>query len=291
MVKKPAFPVVYLSLFMLIIIMSNTTMCFADKIKIKNWLCYYGETFGPDIYSRFDLVVLDGNNHPPLPDRGDNDKPIILGYVNIGEIDIESPFWSYAKDKPYLVKRDDFWDSWIVDIRDPSWQRLLFEIIIPSVMEQGFDGLFLDTFDSSLSLLEGKDGEKFKGIEDALAEITMRIKTEYPEILVTVNRGLPALPYFGKYIDFVVIEDLYSYYADHDKGYIKVDDTTRNILLEQVSKGIQINQDLVVLTLDYVSTEQEEIAKNAISFSRKKGFIPYVSTYELDKIFFYTLDD
>ncbi|MFQ5963612.1 MAG: endo alpha-1,4 polygalactosaminidase [Candidatus Scalinduaceae bacterium] len=291
MIKKYDFPIIYICSCIFIVIVASANISIADRIKIKNWLCYYGATFGPDIYSRFDLVVLDGTNHPPLPDRGNDDKPIILGYVSIGEVDVKSPFWSFAKDKPYLVKRDDFWDSWIVDIRDPSWQRLLFEISIPSVIEQGFDGLFLDTFDSSLSLLEGEDSEKFKGIEDALAEITKRIKAEYPEILVAVNRGLPALPYFAKNIDFVIIEDLYSYYAGHDKGYIKVDGTTQKILLEQVSKGLRLKPDLAVLALDYVSTEQSEIAKNAIRFSRKKGFIPYVSTYKLDQIFLYTLDD
>jgi polysaccharide biosynthesis protein PelA len=288
--KKPVFPTIYISLYIVIIIMTNVNVGFADKIKIKNWLCYYGASFGPDIYSRFDLVVLDGAKHPRLPDKG-NAKPIILGYVNIGEVDLENPLWTIASHKPFLVKKDNFWNSWIVDIRDPFWQQLLFEIAIPSVIEQGFDGLFLDTFDSSLSLLEGKDGKKFTGIEDALAKITMRIKAEYPEILVAVNRGLPALPHFGKYIDFVVVEDLYSYYADHDKGYIKVDDTSQKILLEQVNKGLRVNPDLVVLTLDYTSTEQLEIAKNAISFSRKKGFIPYVSTYKLDQIFFYTLEN
>jgi len=199
--------------------------------------------------------------------------------------------WEFAKDKPYLVKRDDFWDSWVVDIRDPSWQRLLFETAIPSVLEQGFDGLFLDTFDSSLSLLEGKDASKFRGTEEALREITMKIKAEYPGIFVAVNRGLPALPYFGKYIDFIVIEDLYSYYADHEQGYIKVDEATQKILLDQVSKGLQVNPEIIILTLDYVSDKQVEMAKNAISFSRKKGFIPYVSTYKLDQIHFYTLDD
>ncbi|MDR4505558.1 MAG: endo alpha-1,4 polygalactosaminidase [Candidatus Scalindua sp.] len=262
----------------------------ADESKIKNWLCYYGDTFGPDVYSRFDLVVLDGTNHPRLPAKG-KDKPIILGYVSIGEVDVSGPLWKYAKDKPYLVKRNDFWDSWVVDIRNPSWQRLLFETAIPSVLEQGFDGLFLDTFDSSLGLLEGKDGAEFRGTEEALKEITMKIKAEYPEIPVAVNRGLPALPYFGKYIDFIVIEDLYSYYADHEQGYIKVDESTQMILLDQVRQGLLVNPEIVILTLDYVSSKQAEIAKNAISFSRKKGFIPYVSTYKLDQIHFYTLDD
>lgn len=287
MVRKISF-IILVCLCIFVLHVQTKRLSFADKIEIEDWLCYYGAVFGPDIYSRFDLVVLDGANHPPLPYHIDN-KPIILGYVNVGEADVKSPFWSFAEHKPFLAKRNEFWDSWIVDVRDPSWHNLLFENVIPSIIEQGFDGLFLDTFDSSLSLLEGKEGEKFKGIENALAEITMRIKTEYPEILVAVNRGLPALPYIGKYIDFVVIEDLYSYYASHDKGYIKVDNTSQEILLDLVSRGLQANPDITVLTLDYASTEQIEMAKDAIRFSREKGFIPYVSTYKLDQIFFYTL--
>ncbi len=222
MIKKPAFLIVYINICILFIILANANISLANKVKIKNWLCYYGTAFGPDIYSRFDLVVLDGISHPCLPDN-DNNRTTILGYVSIGEIDVKSVLWNHAKDKSCLVKKNDLWDSWIVDVRDQSWQRFLFEVAIPSVMEQGFDGLFLDTFDSSLSLLEGVNKEKFKGIEDALVEITMRIKAEYPEILVAVNHGLPALPSFAKYVDFIVIEDLYSYYAGHKKGYIMVD--------------------------------------------------------------------
>lgn len=262
----------------------------AGTENIKNWLCYYGDTFGPDIYSRFDLVVLDGHKHPPLPEKG-TPKPIILGYLSVGEVNVNSPLWPLAKGKSYLVKRNEFWDSWIVDIRSPMWQKLLFETAIPTILNEGFDGLFLDTFDSSLGLLTDQYENKYKGIKEALEEITGRIKREFPEKYVAVNRGLPSLPYIAKNIDIIVIENLFSYYAGHDKGYIRVDSNTQQILLDQVKKGLSIETKLSVLTLDYAGPEQHDMIIQAINNSRKRGFIPYVSTYELNKIYLYTLDE
>lgn len=257
--------------------------------KIANWLCYYGTIFGPRIYSRFDLVVLDAHRHPPLPNNSKDDRPILIGYLSIGEARVDGPYWDTAKGKPYLVKKNPFWNSWIVDIRDPAWQRHIFETAIPAIFKQGFDGLFLDTSDSSLSLLQGKDKEKFEGIEAALEQIVRRIRETYPDKYLCINRGLPLLPSIASYLDFVVLEDLYSYYAGHDKGYIKVDPEVREVLLGQIEEGMKGNPKLTVLTLDYAGDGQKALALEAIAFSRKRGFIPYVSTYELDQVFFYTL--
>jgi len=255
---------------------------------IKTWLCYYSNVFGYKFYSKFDLVVLDSHNHPPLK-HNKKGKPFLISYLSIGEVDEEGPYWELAKEKSYLVKKNNFWNSWIVDIRDPAWQTLLFDVAIPAIFKQGFDGLFLDTPDSSLSLIEGKDKEKYKGVRTALKNIIQRMKETYPDKLIILNRGLPMLPQVASFIDFVLIEDLYSYYAGDDKGYIKVDKYTQDIHLEQVQKGLVVNPDMKILTLDYAGYNQKEMIKDAIAFSRKKGFIPYVSTYKLDQIFYYTL--
>ncbi len=260
-----------------------------EKPKVRTWLCYYGSVFGSDVYTQFDLVVLDGHKHPPLKHTR-NDHPIILGYISIGEVDEKGPLWELARGQPYLVKRNVFWESWIVDVRDPAWQRLLFEVAIPAVLEQGFDGLFLDTPDSSLSLLHGKDREKFEGVEEALEEIVKGIRDRYPKKYIVINRGLPVLPRIAPYLDFVVVEDLYSYYAGHREGYVRVSPETRNVLLKQVNAGLRVNPELTVLTLDYAGNGQIALAKEAIAFSRERGFIPYVSTYELDQVFYYTLN-
>jgi len=255
---------------------------------IRSWLCYYGTDYGPETYSRFDLVVLDGHHHPPLEHTSPG-RPILLGYLSFGEVDIDGPFWTLAKGKPFLVKKNEFWNSWIVDIRNPAWEKLLFDVAIPQIFKKGFDGLFLDTLDSSLELLEDDGKDKFKGIEPALKRLIKKIKTKYPKKCIAVNRGLPALPIIAPYIDVVVIEDLYSYYAGHEKRYQKVDPEVRRVVLGQVETGLKVNPELTILSLDYAAVDQADLAREAINYSKKRGFIPYVSTYELNRVFFYTL--
>ncbi len=256
---------------------------------MKNWLCYYGASFGPDIYGKFDMVVLDGHNHPPLPDKKGG-KPVVCGYLSLGEVNVNSYLWPLVKGKPFLVKKNEQWDSWIVDVRDAEWRRILFETALPDIFKQGFDGVFLDTIDSSLSLENGVNSSDFPGTSEALKDIIAGMRNKFPGKFIIVNRGLPLLPDIAANIDFVVVESLFSFYAGHAKGYIYVDHDTRQILLNQVEKGTGFNKKLVVLTLDYAGEDDFKLAKEAIEFSRKRGFIPYVSTYLLDQIFLHTLN-
>ena len=260
----------------------------AEKPNIKNWLCYYGNRFGPKIYSRFDLAVFNGINHPPLIE-GKNGRPVFLGYASVGELEKSAPVWHRAKSKSFLIKKNEFWDSWIVDVRDEAWQALLFKYVIAAVFKRGFDGIFLDTFDSSLDLIRGDGENKYKGTRAALVEITKRIRKEYPDKYIAVNRGLPILSDIANYIDFIIAEDLYSYYNDDKEGYVRVKPETRDILINQLEEGLKVNPDLTVLSLDYAEETQADIIKEAIAFSKKRGFIPYISTYRLDEIFFHTL--
>ncbi len=246
----------------------------------KNWLCYYGNAINPRIYNTFDLIVFDGYYHPPLDFRTGT-SPRILGYLSVGEIDGKGPYWDLVKDMPFLIKENSRWGSWIVDVRDHAWQELLFETFIPSILDHGFDGLFLDTFDSALTV------QNFEGMDRALIDITKRIKATFPDTCIALNRGLTILPYLAHTIDYVVVEGLYSVYAGHDEGYIPVDNYAQNLLLTQIDEGLLENPGLPVLTLDYASQEQTKLIKGAVSFSKIRGFIPYVGTYKLDEVFFY----
>ena len=143
---------------------------------------------------------------------------------------------------------------------------------MPHVFERGFDGIFLDTFDSSLDLLHGNGETEYKGTRRALVEITKRIREEYPDKYIAVNRGLPILSDIARHIDFIIAEDLYSYYDDVKKGYVRVLPETRNILLNQIEAGLKVNPDLIVLSLDYAEETQTDIIQEAIAFSNKRGF-------------------
>ncbi|RJQ56063.1 MAG: hypothetical protein C4530_15350 [Desulfobacteraceae bacterium] len=258
------------------------------KTAIKNWVCYYGNRFGPETYNRFDLAVFDGIRHPPLA-KTRKGTPVYLGYLSVGEVDRTGPFWHLCEGSPFLLRKNGFWDSWIVDVRQPAWQNILFETAIPSVLKRGFNGLFLDTFDSTLSLVQGEGKGRFEGVRTALVDITRKIRSLYPNIYLAVNRGLPLLAEIADLIDFTVVEDLYSYYSEDQKAYVRVDPKTQAILLDHLEKALRANPGLTVLTLDYAEAHQKNLVKEAIVFSKSRGYIPYVSTYRLDEIFFHTL--
>ena len=255
---------------------------------IRNWVCYYGTKEGPEAYGRFDLVVLDGFTSP-VPTKTGDGKPLFLGYVSIGEVAESAPYWDTVRNKSFLVKKNDTWQSWVVDLRDRQWQTLLLERLVPSIASRGFDGFFLDTLDSVLFLTHGRQGASFAGMEEAAVAFVKKLRKQYPEKLIAVNRGLPILEKIATDIDYIVIENLYSQ-CHKEKGCYRVDEATQNILLEQVLSGRRGNPGLTVLTIDYAASSQESLAREAISYSRKKGFIPYVGSYLLDEIFFYTLE-
>jgi len=63
----------------------------------------------------------------------------------------------------------------------------------------------------------------------------------------------------------------------------------RQALVAAARKGLAANPALTVLSLDYATPDQKERIKEAISYSRSKGFVPYVSTLALDQVFYHTL--
>ncbi len=257
-------------------------------IPVRSWLCYYGSQWGPEVYKRFDLVVLDGAAPPPLP-TNQKSRPILLGYVSLGEIGPHSPWWDDAEACRCFVKENPHWGSQMVDVRNRCWQDLFLERMVPAVLRKGFHGVFIDTMDSCLELAR-ENPQRFQGTRESLVEIIRRLRSSHPTLFIAVNRGLPILPEIAPLINCVVVEDLYSYYAGPERGYVRVPEETRRELLAWVEAGRKSNPNLLVLSLDYADPSQTELIREAIRFSKEKGFIPYVSTVLLDQIYFYTVD-
>ncbi len=59
---------------------------------------------------------------------------------------------------------------------------------------------------------------------------------------------------------------------------------TANFLINKAHSAIKSNRNLVVLSLDYVHPEDLRTIDAAYEFSRKQGFVPYVSTPELRQV-------
>lgn len=260
----------------------------AQAGQYKTWLCYYGTDFGPAQYGRFDLVVLDGLRHPPLV-RKDTGKPLLLGYITAGESDPASPTWILVQNQNFIAGKNDNWGSLVIDMRSPKWQGILLDIVIPKVLAQGFDGIFLDTIDSALALAEGKDAAKYNGMRESILAFLGRVRQRFPNIHICMNRGLELLPEAAGLINSLLIEDLSFEYDFESKEYRAVKPQVRRALVAMARKGLAANPKLTVLTLDYATPDQKERIKEAISYSRSKGFVPYVSTLALDQVFYHTL--
>lgn len=260
----------------------------AQAAQYKTWLCYYGSDYGPRDYERFDLVVLDGVNHPPLGRRGPG-KPLLLGYVSVGEERPGGPTWVLTQNQDFIAAKNENWGTLVIDMRSPKWQGILLDILIPKVLAQGFDGIFLDTIDSAMALAEGKDAARYEGMRQGILEFLARLRRRFPDIHVCMNRGLALLPDAAPLINSLLIEDLSYEYDFEKKEYRAVRQEVRHALVAAARKGQVANPELTVLTLDYARPEQKERIHEAIRYSRSKGFVPYVSTLELDKIFTHTL--
>ena len=81
------------------------------------------------------------------------------------------PFFPLLKSHNLILQENPNWkDSFYVDVRDPLWAKTVLEDIVPSVLRQGFDGLFLDTLDNPIDL-EDKNHEKFSGMTETAAHL------------------------------------------------------------------------------------------------------------------------
>lgn len=256
---------------------------------IDTWLCYYGLDARPETYARFDLAVFDGTFHPDLVRREDG-GPVILGYLSTAEVLEHGPFWSGVMGSDILVRKKPYWNSWVLDIRNQEWQDLLVLEAVPGILEQGFDGVFLDTLDSALALELWTDEPRFRGTKQAVIGLMDRLRHAHPDAVIAVNRGLPVLPDIAGSMDILVVEGLSSIYEGPESGYEAVKPDVRSLLVSQLEAGLVKFPRLPVLTLDYAPEERPDLVRDAVTYSRGKGFVPYVSTVKLDRIYTHTLD-
>ncbi|MFZ5426087.1 MAG: endo alpha-1,4 polygalactosaminidase [Thermodesulfobacteriota bacterium] len=253
--------------------------------RIANWACYYGSK-PVKALSRFDLVVLESFHQPAPPKR--KGRPVALGYASLGEVDMDGRYWELVKDKPFVLDKNPNWNSRFVDVRDPGWRAVMLERIVPDILARGYDGVFLDTLDSSIHL-ESVDPERFKGMASAAAELVAVIKRRFPEAKLCLNRAAPILETAAPILDFALLECLYSDYDFEAKSYRLVDARERGALLESAARARRANPAIVMLSLDYADPKDARTIRNALAFSRKHKLVPYVSTPELDAVHTFAL--
>ncbi len=256
--------------------------------ELTSWVVYYAEDVAPEVLGRFELVVLDPDRHPSLLPRG-VDRPVYLSYLSLGEAEPHRAYFESVKDAPWLVGQNPNWRAWMVDLRAPEWRRLILRELIPAILAQGFDGLFLDTLDTAVHLEEQVDPERFAGMKDSLVDLINEIGQAFPEAYLCLNRGLPLWPRLASLAEAVVVEDFSTSYDFETETYLLQPEEVVQEHLHRIASLKAAAPNIAVLTLDYVAPNDYRAARRAIERARQAGLTPYVSDIDLDEVYLYTL--
>src|SRR5256886_2261424 len=257
------------------------TLCLVLLMSPIRWAAYYSDVPPAGGFRDFQMLILDSVYHPPLDElsRGRT----LLGYISVGEIEqTRSPF-KPAKAKGVLAGENENWKgSFFVDVRSTWWVDQV-KIAVRHALDQGFDGVFLDTIDDA-EYLEDKDAAVFRGMKDAMVRLIVEIRREFPAIPIAVNRGYAIVPKIGPSVDFILGESVFSDYDFASKSYRRVPQKDYAEQVNVLKAARQRNPKLNVLTLDYWDPKDAAGISRIYREQRTNGFSPYVSTVELDRI-------
>ena len=245
-------------------------ICYSDEVPIQK-------------LDQYDLLVLDSDSHPPLSQLVSREKAL-LGYVSLGEVEDHRSFFSSVRSEGILLKENPNWKgSYFVDVRDGRWPARLLEQIIPSILKQGFNGLFLDTLDNAADL-ERSQPERYKGMRLAAAALVTKIRQVFPKTKIMMNRGYDLLPEVRGKIDFLLGESVFTTYDFKTRAYREVPPKDYLAHVQILKEAMERQPGLRVFTLDYWNPENSAELRRIYKTERSNGFEPYVSTIELNRI-------
>lgn len=249
----------------------------------EKFVIYYADTAPVEAFNPYSLLILDSDAHPDLRALK-AEKKMLLGYISLGEVADSRPYFREMQEEHLLLTENRNWKgSYAVDIRNRKWRQMVIERLVPAILAQGFQGIFIDTLDTPIEL-ERQNPKEYHGMGQAATMLIVALRLHYPQMKIMLNRAYPLLPQLAGTIDMVLGESIYFSYNFTHKSYKKVE---KKLYLEQVRmlKEVQaINPALIVYTLDYCNKNEPTTLVNIYKEQRKNGFIPYVATIGLDEI-------
>lgn len=239
----------------------------------------YGKEATAEQLSKYDLLVFQPYNHTLLQHL--TPKQEALMYVNLGESypGILSP----EEEARLAVDYNEIWKNHIIDIRQPEWEDIFINRFVAEAVAKGFNGVMLDTVDSSLHL-ETQNPEKFKGMTTAALRLIRAIKAKHPQMKVMLNRGFAIWPAAAPSIDMVLIEDIFTAYDfGANRPQIQQIELTKQHLA-RISLLRGTNPHIKFFCVEYWDMNDKRGVAKLYELQRKHGLSPYVATPSLEVI-------
>lgn len=260
-------------------LLCSLCMVFASAChKPEGWAVYYGGATPPEHLDSYAIVILDRLYPYDIRELQDSSVKVI-GYISAGEVTVNDPWYAEAKEAGLLLQENPFWKgSFTVDIKNPLWQQILLEKAIPPLMARGFDGVMLDTLDSPLVA-------KNEMINFAAIDLVRAIRENYPQTILIQNRGYEVLEDTAPMLNYLIAESTFTSFDAETKKHVLSKKEDREWILNYINKGKKQSPTLKILGLEYWDVDDDNIVQEIANQMKNNGFLPYVSTMELNKIY------
>ena len=201
-------------------------------------------------------------------------------YLSVVEVAQDAPYRAevVARKIPLLGK-NDVWLGDFADVAQPAWADFVVNTLAVRAAQKGFGGFFLDTADS-VELLEKQFPQRAAAFRDGLVALIKALKAKFPQHPVILNRGFPLLARLTGSVDGVLAESLFRKYDFATKRYVAVEASGTQWLLGNLRTIREAG--LPVYVVDYVDAGDPLLAEETARRIAGAGFVPFVSTVELD---------
>jgi len=267
-------------------------------LSANDWLCVYSNiTADALINTNFDLVDIDPDEFTSEEIVNiRNSGKIVIAYINIGWAENWRSYWNNswvdengmpvegAAPDWLLSPQDLDWSGeYYVDYSSQDWKNMVYSSI-DVICSKGFDGIYMDNIEAGYQKKQEivDEGDLSGGIyanctKENMITFVKEISAKYRNnsFYIIPQNGLDIINDVMDYVDGVGVEE--TYYVATD---VKQDE---NVTLEKESyMDAVINANKIVLTLDYAVVESN--IDDCYSRAKSRGYVPYVSVVELDRI-------
>ncbi len=242
----------------------------------------------------YDLVIIDHSSDggeegefTPAEIGALADAPagpkIVLSYMSIGEAEEYRFYWQAGwnpGDPSWLDEENPDWrGNYKVRYWEAEWQGIVLEYT-DRLIDAGFHGAYLDRVDAYERYESQGRSTAAAEMVAFVAAIRAHAAIRDPDFLIVVQNAAELAAAFPEYVgivDGIGQEDIYY-------GYVEDDVMTPLAVTSEMESYLDLflASGKLVLTIDYATTPGH--IDDAYRKSRAKGYVPYVTTRDLDEL-------
>ncbi len=240
---------------------------------------YYANHLPVELLATYPRVVVEADNVTAAELQYLKQHGVrVYAYFSIGEVGPDRP-WVGDIDAAWVLGTNPGWKSKVMDMTQIGWRQYAISKKLQALKDRGFDAFFLDTMDSYL--LYAKTPESQKQQQQGMVQLIRDIKQHFGEVHLLFNRGFEVLDQVASLCDGVVAESLFNAWDPGKSAYKLVNENDRTWLVNKL-KAVQQAYKLPIVVLDYLPPKDRVEAEKTAEKIKALGFIPWVSTPELD---------